>query len=88
MFGRPSKPRWKKLNCTIRQKYKKANGLTTNTINQAVNDICTGVDVIGDEDVKPKDMTRRGENRKKRINRPMRENRVCGAAGKVSQRRL
>ncbi len=80
------KHRWKKLNCTIRQKYKKANGLATNAINQAVNDICTGVDVIGGEDIKPKDMPRRGGNRKRNINRPMRENRVGEFKRKIRQK--
>ena len=49
--------------------------LATNAINQAVNNICTGVDVIG-EDIKPKDMTRHGGNHTRNINRPMRENRM------------
>ena len=80
------KHRWKELNCTIRQKYKKANGLATNAINQAVNDICTGVDVIGGEDIKPKDMTGRGGSRKRNINRPMRENRVNEFKRKVRQK--
>ena len=80
------KHRWKKLNHTIRQKYKKANGLATNAINQAVNEICTGVDVIGGEDIKPKDMTRRGGNHKKNINRPMRENGVGEFRRKIRQK--
>ena len=75
-----------KTNCTIRQKYKKTNELATNAINQAVNEICTGTDVIGGEDIKPKDMTRRGGNRKNNIHRPMRENRVGEFRRKIRQK--
>lgn len=60
--------------------------MATNAINQTVNDICTGVDVIGGEDIGPKDMTRHGGNRKRNINRPMRENRVGEFKRKICQK--
>ncbi len=75
--------KWSKTNKKIRRLYKRVDGLATNTINQAVSAITKGADVVVAEGMSVKDITTRGGNRKKNINRPMRENRAGGFLHKL-----
>ena len=68
--------RWSRINKKIRRLRTKADGLATNTINQTVAKIVMGTDAVATEGISVKDITARGGNRKKNINRPMRENRA------------
>lgn len=68
--------RWSRINKKIRRLQSKADGLATNTINQTVATVTKGVDAVAVEHLSIKGMTAHGGNRKRAMNRSMRENRT------------
>lgn len=77
---------WRKLDGRIRRLRERAGGLADNVINQAVNSICTGADVVGIEHLDIKSMTAHGGNHKRRMNRSMRENQAGKFLRKLGQK--
>ncbi|MXY61060.1 MAG: transposase [Cenarchaeum sp. SB0665_bin_23] len=65
---------------------RKANNIATNTINQTVSRIASGVDAVAVESLSIKGMTAHGGNYKRRMNRTMRENRLGEFLRKLAQR--
>ena len=68
--------RWSRINKKIRRLQAKANRVADDSINQAVAKVVGGADRVVVENVSPKEMTVRGGNRKKGMNRSMHESGV------------
>lgn len=67
---------WSKINKKIRRLRAKAYSLANDAVNQTVARVTAGVDAVAVESLSIKGMTAHGGNRKRAINRSMRESRV------------
>ena len=68
--------KWTEVVRKIKRLQEKTNNIATDTINQSATKITDGVDAVIVEDLHVKSMTTHGGNRKRRLNRSMRENRA------------
>ena len=68
--------KWTEVVRKIKRLQEKTNNIATDTTNQSVAKITTGVDAVIIEDLHVRAMTTHGGNRKRRLNRSMRENRA------------
>ena len=78
--------KWTEIDRKIKRLQRKSNNIATDTINQAMAKITTGVDAVMVEDLHVKSMTVHGGNRKRRLNRSMRENRAGAFLSKLESK--
>ncbi len=83
---RKGKRRKRKIEKQITRLRQKANNIANDSTNRMVHAIIKGVDKVVLEDLSPKAMTSHGGNRKRAMNRSMRENRVGEFRRKVVQK--